>query len=58
MVAPGMLGAATERHSLHAAQMEHPAIAQAVDVFEVPGHDVGDALDIVVRMPSARARLG
>jgi hypothetical protein len=50
VVALGVLGAPPEPHPLHPARLEHPAVAQAVGVLEVPGHDVGDPLDVAVGM--------
>ena len=54
MVPLGVLGTRAEAHPLNAARLEDAVIAEAVRVLEVPGHDVGDPLDVAVRMHRPR----
>src|SRR5438132_9452337 len=46
----GMFGARAERHQLHTAGMKDATVAEAVRVAEGPLPDVGDALDVGVRV--------
>ena len=46
----GMFGARAERHQLHTAGMKDAIVAEAVRVAEGPLPDVGDALDVGVRV--------
>ena len=54
MVSLGVLGTRAETHALHAAGLEDAVVAEAVGVFEVTRHDVGDPFDVAVRMHRPR----